>query len=434
MRGHVLTVLLAAIAALVFGGSLVLSGGRAPSLGRDSVRLTLRAATAASLTPGSEVRIAGLEAGRVAAVRRRGDGAVLALDVDADQAPLPDDVAFAVRLRSLVGENYVELYPGERGGERDDYVELEQVLDQLRGRTRARAQRLLQGLGTGLAGRGDDLNRTLEDASPALDRLATVMTTLDGQRTAVRRLIADVGTIGRTVGARGDDLRTLAAQSRTAFTAVADRDAALRAMLERLPPTLAQVRTTSGTLRAVTRTAAPVVSDLARALTDLRPAVTALRPAAAEGRRLLAALDDVAPRLVGTLDRVRAVSGPAARALPALRGALCEADPLVRHLEPYTGNITAFAGNLASSTNFYDANGHAARLLMGGGENSFAPQTPETNAAFGTLLKAGLIGRVNRRGYQPFARPDDVSPPRTGDGATGPRSYPGTYPRVAADC
>ncbi len=446
MRGHAITVVLAFAAAIVFAGGLILSGGQAPSFGGGGYTIKAMTSQAASLAPGSDVRIAGLRVGRVASVQRRGTGAVLSLDIDRDQAPIPADSQYDIRLRSLVGENYVELYPGhakaplpENGtlgvrAQRDDYVELEQVLDELKGTTRRRAQALLQGVGEGLSGRGDRLNDVIQDASPTLDRLATVITTLDKQRYAVARLIDNVGAIAREVDARGDDVRTIARQGTRTFRAVADRDDALRRTLTVLGPTLDQVRTTTGTLRAVTAGASPVVANLAVALRDLDPAVALLRPAAAEGRGVLRALDTATPPLTGTLARVRSLSGPTAKALPALRGALCQANPLLRYLEPYRRNATSFVQNLASATNYYDANGHAARLLSLVGENSFSPVDAKTSSALDTLLKAGVLQKVNSRGYEPFARPDDVSPPTTGDGANGPSSYRRAYPHVTADC
>jgi phospholipid/cholesterol/gamma-HCH transport system substrate-binding protein len=436
-------------ALLVAGGFLtvlLLSRGSPPSLGGRSYDLRLIVPSAVSVVPGSGVRIAGLEAGRVSSVDLAGRHAVLGLAIDDGQAPLPADTRFAIRLRTLIGETFVELYPGTSSQpltdgavlpasrQTDQYVEVEQILDVLKGSTRERARQMIQGLGRGLQGHGPALNEFAASTAGVFDRLAPMMDVLHTDRAAVARLVDNLGAVSRSVADRGSAIRVLAREARVSFGAVASRDAALRDIIDALPSSLRQVRETSDVLRQTTGQAAPVLDDLARLLDEVRPAVNRLQPAAAAGSAVLRQLHSAAPVLSGTLSRARALSGPAARALPQLGRALCQFNPAIGYLKPYAPEMAATFQNLASGTNYYDANGHAARVLALIGENGFAGLSPQASDALKTLLDSGLLSKTHTLGYNPYPRPGDVGPPTEGLGQTGPRDFTGRAPRVPADC
>jgi phospholipid/cholesterol/gamma-HCH transport system substrate-binding protein len=450
-RWHVVTVLLAAGVAIAWGIFWLWNANALPSLG-DDYDVSAEVPDAASLAPNAGVRIAGLDVGKVTSIDHERRAAVLGLEIDDDQAPIPEDSRVRVRLRTLVGENYVELQPGSSDSDLPDggtlplnqageLVDVEAILSALRGKTRQRAREFIQGLGSGVRDRGPELNRFLAGASGTIEEGSAVVRTLARDREQVARLIENFGDVARAVGDRGTSLRQLARGLRVSFESVAARDRAVRAMLDEFPSTLRQVRETSATVRSVTGDAAPVLSNLAAAVRELKPTVDLLKPASEEGRGLVRELGRSAEPLRETLRRVRELSGPTARALPEVRQTLCEFNPTAEFLAPYGTDVGNVLANMASSANFYDAKGHAVRLTASVSEDSVAVWDEQTNRAASELLDSGLLGELHDAGYNPLPGPLGVTAPFTksrafkqGVGVTGPSDYPFPYPRVEAEC
>jgi phospholipid/cholesterol/gamma-HCH transport system substrate-binding protein len=444
-RWHVVTALAAVALSGTFLGLLVYKGGGLPSLtAQYHVRALVPSAVAVS--PRSRVTIAGIDAGKVLSVKRQGDAAVVDLQIDGSHSPVPADTRVAVRERTLVGEKYVELTPGTSHRtlpsgailpmrQADDFVEVDQILSKLRGKTRQRARDTIQALGQAVDGRGQQLNRLVEGTSGTISDGAPVVHTLARDHRQLTRLVANVGDITAQIGNRGRALRSLANEMDATFRAVAGRDAALRSILDQLPATLDQVRSTSGVLQSTTAHAAPVVARLATAVNDLGPTIKLLRPAAQEGHSVVDQLGTAAPPLQRTLTSLQRLSGPATQTLPQLGAALCQVNPLVRYVSPYGSELASMITGLGSAVNAYDANGHIARLYIGIGPNSLlGVQSPSVAKAESTLLSSGLLSQLHLLGYNPYPAPGHASDTTVGAHSIGPQGAATKYPRIQADC
>jgi ABC-type transporter Mla subunit MlaD len=344
-----------------------------------------------------------------------------------------------------VGENYVELYPGTSGNDlpsgaalalrsTNDYVEADEVLSVLRGRTRERARATIQALGAAVDDQGPRLNAFLDHATGAVDNATDVATVLAKDHVQVAGLVDDAGQIMGAVGDRATAVEQLSRNGRLTFEALARRAADLRATLVELPATLASVRRTSALLGAVTTDVAPVVNQISAAVGDLEPAVTALEPAADEARLVLRELTATAPGLATTLGKARAIAPSTVKALPQVKAVLCQLNPAAAYLRPYARDLTSVLANLGSSTNFYDATGHAARLYAMVGQTSFAGINDQAKDALDLLQQYGLAGTNESNGYNPYPAPGDAGRPSGGEGGSGPSDYPAKYPRVRAAC
>ncbi|MCW3040825.1 MAG: virulence factor Mce family protein, partial [Solirubrobacterales bacterium] len=107
--------LLAAFGLICLASFIVLfmaGGGRVTSGGGYKFQAVLP--TAVALVPNADVRMSGVRVGRISAVSTRAGNAVVALDIAKKYAPIYRDARASVRLKSLVGENYVEITPGTR--------------------------------------------------------------------------------------------------------------------------------------------------------------------------------------------------------------------------------------------------------------------------------------------------------------------------------
>lgn len=448
-RAHLATAVGGVALALAFLLTLLYLGHGLPST-HASYEVQSVLPTSGALAPGARVTMAGADVGTVRSVTRRGAGALVVLRITDDRVtPLAADSTMQLRSRTPVGENYVSITAGRAarrvpsGGAlpmatSGQYVDVDQILTVMQGRGRARVRALLQGFGGGLRGHGGQLHAILGDTSSALTEGAQVVHLLARDREQVSALVDHLGTVAGAVGDRAAAIRMLTARGTRTFRAIAARDAALRTLLADLPATLDQVRSTSATVDHVTTQAAPVLADLAVALREVRPAVRNLSPAAAVGRRAVTQLGAAAPGLRGTLTRVRAAAGPASTAIPALRDALCQADPVIRYAKPYTDDVISALAGLGSAANAYDALGHTIRLTAILSDNSLVGLPAPVEAAAQTLLHSGLMSKTTGLSWDPYPKPGQIGRnSASGKSVLGPDAVPATgytFPRVQPDC
>lgn len=406
--------------------------------------------TVASLVRGSRVTMSGAEVGTVTKVQRKGLGAMVELQLTKKAVfPLPKDSTIRLRQHTPVGEDYVSIDPGRSRStlpsgatlpmsQAGDFVDVDQVLSTLRGRTQQRARDLIRSTGAALSGRGQDLNGVVGGLTGTIIPTADVIHVTHTDRRQVADLVRRLWQLTAGVGERDAAIRTVAEQGLTSVRAIGAKDASMRRLLDALPATLAQVRSTSRTVGDVTDQASPVLDDLAGAVREVRPAVRSLQPAAQEGRGVVRELGTAAPPLTRTLARARALSGPTVKALPELQKTLCQLNPAVHFLKPYTKDVATFIVGMGSSANSYDAIGHVIRLIPVVSENELANVPPAISQGMFTLLRAGLIGKTSPLTYYPLPKPGEAG--RTAKDlplATGPADYAKRgykYPHVDAAC
>ena len=172
------------------------------------------------LVKGNEVRIGGARVGLIDEIEpvpsETGDPTVrLGLKLDKSVEPVPVDSTIIVRPRSALGLKYVELTPGassagfEAGSTipikqaTPEPVEIDELFNTFDPDTRRGARESLNGFGTGLAGRGRDLNEAIGEFNPLLERLEPVASNLANPRTRLNRLFRRAGRHGGRGGARG---------------------------------------------------------------------------------------------------------------------------------------------------------------------------------------------------------------------------------------
>jgi hypothetical protein len=221
--------------------------------------------------------------------------------------------------------------------------------------------------------------------------------------------------------------------------AIAARDQALRSMLVALPPTLADVRTTTDTLNTVSRVAAPVVTNLTEAVRALRPAIVLLQPATEIGRLVVSELGAASPGLTTTLNDLTSLSGPAVSAVPRVTKTLCQLNPVIRYAKPYTDDFIQTLIGLGSASNAYDTLGHTIRLAPTINDSSLVGAPPAVNQAAYLLLHTGLLSKAGALTWDPYPPPGQVGK-STAAGKRdiiGPSQVPSTgyrYPHILADC
>ena len=336
-------------------------GGQIP-LAPKGYRVVAGFNEATTLSDTAEVRISGVRVGRVVLLSEHGGRTQATMQIDPRYAPIARDTRAILRLKTLLGETYIELTPGDRrsgllpdGGripntQIGSTTELDEVTRALDARTRRDLQHFLHGLAVGLAGRGQDLNDALGNLPPFTDSTTALLRALDSQDRAVRKLVSDSGVVFGALGRRQGELAGLiqAGDRVLSTTAARDRDLAETARI--LPVTLAELRPTLEQVRLLSGEAAPVVHDL-------RPGARALAPALQD----IAVLSPQLYGLFGDVDKVIAASKRGAPALtavvraahPALRllvPLLREAQPVVDYLGLYKEELVSQIAGVAAAT------------------------------------------------------------------------------------
>jgi phospholipid/cholesterol/gamma-HCH transport system substrate-binding protein len=429
---------------------LTLSGGL-PSLSSTHYDVTAVLPSAgAELVPGARVTMAGVQVGEVTSVARRGSDALVGMTItNGAITPLAADSRVQPRYRTALGENYIEIIPGQSGvrmrsggvipiARSLQTVDVDQLLSTLHEPARTQARKMIQALGGSIGGRGDQLNTLLGGSASTIQSGADVVAALVPQRQQIGQLVQQLGDLTAGIGQQGTEIRQLADGGLTTFRAIAARDTALRTLIDVLPPTLHTIQTTTSTLRVVTGQAAPVLFNLASTLDAARPAAVRLAPAATELRGVLHDLGYAAGPLKQTLSQVVRLAPSAATALPLLHQALCQVNPMIRYTKPYIPDLIGMITELGGASNTFDSIGHTILLTAIINENSLVGQTPAVGQALQTLLHSGLLAKSNRLTYDPYPGPMQGNNLTTGSAVTGPgdlRAVTGyVYPHVVADC
>jgi phospholipid/cholesterol/gamma-HCH transport system substrate-binding protein len=445
---------IAAICALCVAGvgAIIAGPGASSGTADDSSEVYALFHNAAGLVGGEDMKIAGVKAGVVKSVELRDDHlALVKLDVDRPFAPFHADARCEIRSQSLIGERFIQCDPGtEEAGTLEPAdgedtptlppeqttapIDLDLVFDVFRAPYRERLAILLNELGAGLSGRGEDLNAIIRSANPALADARRVLDTLNQQGTELEqgidqtdRVLAKVAEDPSSIGHFIDKLAAVSDQFGAHNRALGESVAKLPPLLEQAEPALRELDAISVEGRPVLRNlrrASPSVSSLARQLSPFaraaRPTLARLGDAAVKGRT---SLDDSAPFL-DSLRRTLTELGPITPTARDLVSSLVERGG--------TEGLLRFFYNAALATSRYDGISHIfpAHLVDGacGLYKANEPPVPGCNGTFsGSPSAQTAAAGTKSAGLKAVGPIDSAATPATPD--TPPRSQaPGNAP------
>ena len=342
---------------LAFGGPVPLKA--------KSYRLGMHFDEATQLAVESDVRISGVSVGKVKSIELADDGlADATIEIDPKFAPIPADTKAILRQKTLLGETYVELTPGDRDAESipeggdlataqvSDAVQLDEIFRAFDPKTRADFQAWMADASLAFKGRGADLNAALGNLAPFAERADDLLRVLDTQRLAVKQLVDDGGQTFDAISERPGQLRSLIRNSQQVFSTTANRDDQIRQLFQVLPTFLDESKLT--------------LQRLDRFSADTNPLVTQLRPSARELSGTLLQLKALSPKLETFFTGLGPVINRSQSGFSALRDvldnqlppALGRVDQFMNDLIPvidtadrYKHELTAFLANTAAATN-----------------------------------------------------------------------------------
>jgi len=335
--------------AIGIGGALALGAG-----GDDKGGYLVRAVfdNGSFVIPGEDVKIAGVKVGSIKDVElthTNKAAVILQIDDPAFQS-FRKDAHCAIRLQSLIGEQYVECEPTQlHAGGKGIPAALEEVpkgdpaagqhvlpventstpigVDLLNNIMRLPEQQrfhlIISELGAGLAGNGEELRAALKRSSPALQELNKVVKTLADDNEVLGRLVDESATDLAPLAKERKQLGEFINHAGSVGAASAERGDDLEANFAKLPAFLEQLKPAADRFAALADQMTPALGELhaqAPAINEsvkqlgsfsdsAQDAVVSLGDVADQGRKTFPAAKDLAKRLSDFAPTLRSVAG-----------------------------------------------------------------------------------------------------------------------------
>jgi ABC-type transporter Mla subunit MlaD len=362
------------------------------------------------MVSGEEVRVAGATVGEIESVGVTMPGeidsykngkpqavpgkAVIAMKIeDPGFQDFRSDASCLIRPQSLIGEKFVDCTPTlPRAPGSKPPPELKQIPDGKPGAgqyllplgnnstsvdpdlinninqlTYAQRYRLiLNELGAGLAGRGEDIEEAVKRANPVLRDADRVFGILNAQRDQLAQLSSDSEEILGPLSRQRSSVAGFFANAGAAAQASTEKGPALEASLQKLPAFLRELRQTMGSFEYFSKAGTPVAESLAKAAPALTQATRALTPFSAASTvslKSLGASGEVAGPKIRAADPVVLKIRDLATSGAAPTTELAQFLVSTRKNKGFDG-LADLIYNSAASTNEFDQYGHFTRSLF----------------------------------------------------------------------
>jgi len=395
------------VVAIVVAVALLAGGGNGNGNGAYVVRAIFD--SGGFMVKGEEVRVAGATVGEIESVGVTMPGevdsyengkpqavpgkAVIAMKIeDAGFQDFRSDASCLIRPQSLIGEKFVDCRPtvprapgsepapalkripdGEPGAgqyllpvENNSTSVDPDLINNINQLTYAQRFRLiLNELGAGLAGRGEDIEEIVKRANPVLRDADRLFGILRAQRDRLAQLASDSEQI---LGPFSRERRSVAGfftNAGAAGQASSEKGAALEASLRKFPRFLRELRQTMISLEGFSNAAAPVFVDLGKAAPALTKATRALTPFSAASTvslKSLGAIGEVAGPKLRAADPVVSKLRDVARSGASPTTELARFLVSTRKTHGFDGLVDLIYNSTAASNEF-DQYGHFTRSL-----------------------------------------------------------------------
>lgn len=418
---RLLTVLAVAVAsAIVLGFLWVGAGGRIPLVSDEGYLVSVRTSDVGNLAAGSDVMVAGVPVGTVAAIDRTDAGTHVTLRLDRDEAPLHEGAEVTVRYKTLLQETFLELADGDGGplaagsvlpeDAVTPAVDLNDILVSLDRPSRQDLAQLVRSLGDATEDTGAQTAAMLDGLGHVGREGRTALEALAEQSAELRRLTGSTATLLTALDTGRGRIATLVGDANQVTAATAASRDSIEAVMRRMPGLLDAAKDATGDLDQLSGRLLPVAANLEAAAPDLTAALRQLPGTTRDLRGLLPSLDGVLDKAPGTLQRVPAVSADVRALIPNARAALADVNPMLAYLRPYGRDIAAWFSNTAAAVGPDAAGRYSVRFSV----------VPHEQAVRG--VPGGTEDLSPRR--NPYPRPGQ---------AENPAPFQGEYPRVEKD-
>jgi virulence factor Mce-like protein len=338
-----------------------------------------------TIVEGEDVKVAGVPVGVVSDLNVTDDKkAAVTLRID-DEAFIPwkTDASCSIGAQGLIGEKFVECEPGstdapplpkiEEGdaeGERllpventSSPVDLDLINNIMRLPYRERFSILLSEFGTGLAGRGEELNEVIHRANPALRETNEVLKILADQSRDLARLADNADRVFGPLAREKEAVADFIVKANETGEASAERSDDIRRGIELLPDFLAELEPLMADLEGFADQGTPLLADLGAAAPALGRMIEAQGTIADASRESLPSLGDALEQGRPDLIAARPLIQDLGRLGKQLAPVSVDLDDLTRSLDETGGlqRLTDLLYYAGLSVNGFDQIGHYLR-------------------------------------------------------------------------
>jgi phospholipid/cholesterol/gamma-HCH transport system substrate-binding protein len=401
-------------------------GGPLP-LKPKGYRMTVSFPASLALAEQSEVRISGVNVGRVVALSSSKVGRTKAeLEVNKQYAPVRANMHAIVRQKTLLGETYVQLIPQEGGhsgpflkdngelpyAQVEPSVTLDGILSAFDPKTRRDFQIWQQSVAEGINGRGEQINAAFSSLHPFVEHANTLVGVLDSQEGAVRALVKNTGVVFDALASRDHQLQGLIVNGERTFHALSESSQAFAAAFRALPAFQRNSRKALKELDRFADDASPFLDEFRIVEKKLAPLLNAAKPFAPQFNDFLTSLGPLTKAAKKGLPLTSKTLDLTTTQLENFRPVLHNFDPFLQYLSQYIPEVQAFFANFTAVTQAHGKNtntpgGPAQHYLTA--MNTLTPesltvytQRPGTDRA-NPYFKPGAFSSIANGGLQVFS-------------------------------
>lgn len=411
---------MAAIVGAVCAAAVLVVVLLATSAGGSSGNYEVRAIfdDAGNATPGEDVKIDGVKVGKILTITPTPQ-AKAAVVLNIENAGFQDfrsDASCTIRPQALIGEKFVDCLPTqprvegtplppplrtiphrqEGSGQRllpvsntHSPVDVDLLQDIQRLPVKERFTILINELGAGFAGRGNDVNAILHRSNPALQELEKLFAIFASENKTLVDLATESDRALAPLAAAREHFSHFIKESKNVAQATARHRGALSQNLQLLPPFLEQLGPAMQRLERFANQAIPTLTSLGVAAPGLNETLENLAPFSRSSETFFK-----------SLGKTSKVTGPA---LAAVEPLLAPAQALGKVAKPFAGNASALLKSVSSTgglerlldfiylgggaVNGYDALGHFLRAEIVGSTCVSYSVTPSATCTTGKFIK-----------------------------------------------
>jgi phospholipid/cholesterol/gamma-HCH transport system substrate-binding protein len=321
-----------------------------------------------SVIPGEDLKIAGVKVGKIESLDVTPDQKA-AVVLRVDKAGFGDwrtDAHCTIRPQSLIGEKFVECTPTQPRPvgaplppllpvdpkHSDQHllpathtsrpIDIDLLNNILRLPYRQRLTIIINELGTGLAGRGADLNRVIRNADPALAQTDKVLKLLAGENRVLADLARDSDAALAPIARERRHVTGFIRNAGITAQATAERSRQFEKIWADLPAFLRQLKPTMVRLGALSDEMTPVLTDLGAQAPAINRWIISLGPFATASTPAVTSLG---------------------KALVPGRKALIAAKPITQDLKTFGNQLVPLSSNLSSLLTSLRSTGGIERLM-----------------------------------------------------------------------
>lgn len=389
LRGSTVVAFLA-LCAVIFGFLWMNAGGRIPLVTKSGYEVTVPMTDVDNLVFQSDVRMAGVDVGKIQELEIEGRQAMVTLDLEDDVVPLHEGATITIRNKTMIEETYLEIVDGEGEAYADGAklpaeagrgsVQLNDLLSSLDAKTRKDLSAAIRASGTSLKGTREDVDALLAGLGDVGGN-ATALDALAQQSDSLRSLLKSSTQVLDALDTQQGQIVDLVHDSQTLTAVTSQHKTDIEALMRGLPPLLDSTRAASASLERLADPLGTVATNLRGSAKDLNAALLELPATAEDLRGMLPSLDRTLTRAPATLKLLPPFAEAAGPLLETLQVNLADLNPMLAYLQPYGHDLVSYWSNFTEFASSSDSNGPIARVKPVFNANSLnlgAALTPST--------------------------------------------------------